>query len=175
MKGIPPCFMMAFSTRVIQIIFDKLKNWRWWWTGPTCHLHQTVVNIYFIQQYYGLKHSCPIICLYINILQPSAAIWQYISRSTLAQVITCRLTAPSPCLSKRWLLINEVPWHSKYSTYTIIWSDSLSDAYMRQWTVSSLVQVTAYRWYGAMFLPEPQQQYGQLVSEEQTSVGFLSK
>ena len=48
----------------------------------------------------------------VNSLGPSDAIWQRRSRSTLAQVMACCLTAPSHYLNQYWLIIGEVPCHS---------------------------------------------------------------
>ena len=51
------------------------------------------------------------ICLYvssINSLWPGDAIWRHGTRSTLAQVMACCLTAPSHYLSQCWLIIREV-------------------------------------------------------------------
>ena len=47
-----------------------------------------------------------------NALWPSDAIWRQRSGSTLAQVMTCCLTAPSHYLNQCWLIISEVQWHS---------------------------------------------------------------
>ena len=47
-----------------------------------------------------------------NLLWPSDAIWRHGTRSTLAQVMACSLTAPSHYLNQCWLIISEVPWHS---------------------------------------------------------------
>ena len=49
---------------------------------------------------------------YINSLWPGDAIWRHGTRSTLAQVMACCLTALSHYLSQCWLIIGEVPWHS---------------------------------------------------------------
>ena len=51
-------------------------------------------------------------CEYINSLWPGDAIWWHGTRSTLAQVMACCLTAPSHYLNQCWLIISEVPWHS---------------------------------------------------------------
>ena len=45
-------------------------------------------------------------------LWPGDAIWRRGTRSTLAQVMACCLTAPSHYLNQCWLIIREVPWHS---------------------------------------------------------------
>ena len=47
-----------------------------------------------------------------NSLWPGDAIWRHGTRSTLAQVIPCCMTAPSHYLNQCWLIIHEVPWHS---------------------------------------------------------------
>ena len=48
------------------------------------------------------------LCLRLNSLRPSGAIWQYRSESTLAQVMACCLTAPSHYLNQCWLIISKV-------------------------------------------------------------------
>ena len=50
---------------------------------------------------------------YFNSLRPSdTTIWRHRSRSTLAQVMTCCLTAPSHYLNQCWLIISKVLQHS---------------------------------------------------------------
>ena len=49
------------------------------------------------------------------------------------------------------------------------------DAYMRNWTGSTLVQVMACRLLGAKPLPEPVVTYCQLDPQEQTSVNFFNR
>ena len=63
---------------------------------------------------------------------------------------------------------------------TIWWGHGInssppSDAYMRQWIRSALVQITVCRLLGAKPLSKPMQDYCQLDPWEQTSVKFLSK
>ena len=48
----------------------------------------------------------------INSLWPNDAIWRHKSRSTLAQVMACCLTAPSHYLNQCWLIFSKVQWHS---------------------------------------------------------------
>ena len=48
----------------------------------------------------------------LNSLWPGDAIWRHGTRSTLAQVMVCCLTAPSHYLNQCWLVISEVPWYS---------------------------------------------------------------
>ena len=55
--------------------------------------------------------SCAVV-ISINSLWPSDAIWRQRSRSTLAQVMACWLTAPSHYLNQCWLIITKVLWHS---------------------------------------------------------------
>ena len=54
---------------------------------------------------------------YVNSLWPSDVIWRQGSRSTLAQVMACCLTAPSHYLNQCWLMISEVFWHSPDSNF----------------------------------------------------------
>ena len=53
-----------------------------------------------------------------NSLWPSDAIGRQISGSTLAQVMTCCLTAPNNYLNQCWLIISEVQWHSYQGNFT---------------------------------------------------------
>ena len=48
----------------------------------------------------------------VNSLWPGDAIWRHGTRSTLAQVMACCLTAPSHYLNQCWLIIGEVPWNA---------------------------------------------------------------
>ena len=54
----------------------------------------------------------------INPLWPSEVIWWQGSRSTLAQVMACCLTAPSHYLNQCWLMMSEVLWHSPDNNFT---------------------------------------------------------
>ena len=54
----------------------------------------------------------------LNSLWPSVAIWQQGSGSTLAQVMTWWLTAPSHYVNKSWPIISEVFWHSPEDNFT---------------------------------------------------------
>ena len=47
----------------------------------------------------------------INSLWSSDAICWHLSRSTMAQVMACCLTAPSHYLNQCWLIISKVQWH----------------------------------------------------------------
>ena len=48
----------------------------------------------------------------LNVMCCYCAIWRHGTRSTLAQVMACCLTASSHYLNQCWLIIGEVPWHS---------------------------------------------------------------
>ena len=54
----------------------------------------------------------------INSLWPCDVIWLHRSGSTLALIMVCCLTAPSPCLNEDWHLNNGVPCHSHDSNFT---------------------------------------------------------
>ena len=53
-----------------------------------------------------------------NSLWPSDAKWRQKSGSTLAQVMSCCLTAPSHYLNQCWLIISKVQWHSSEGNFT---------------------------------------------------------
>ena len=61
----------------------------------------------------------------VNSLWPSDVICRQGSRSTLAQVMACCLTAPSHYLNQYWLMISEVLWHSADKKFT----ENTSDIY----------------------------------------------
>ena len=54
----------------------------------------------------------------LNSLWPGDAIWPHGTKSTLAQVMACCLTAPSHSLNQCWLNINGVLWYSPYNNFT---------------------------------------------------------
>ena len=60
---------------------------------------------------------------FLNSLWASDVTWRHGSRSTLAQVMACCLTAPSHYLNQCWLMINEVLWHSPDNNFTENTSD----------------------------------------------------
>ena len=70
-------------------------------------------------KYYRLALS------WVNSLWPSNVIWWQGSRSTLAQVMACCLTAPSHNLNQCWLMISEMLRHSPDSNFT----ENTSDIY----------------------------------------------
>ena len=66
----------------------------------------------------GIQDFWRYVFLFINSLWPSDAIWRHKSRSTLAQVMACCLTAPSHYLNQCWLIISKVQWHPSESNFT---------------------------------------------------------
>ena len=64
------------------------------------------------------ENVCGNIFAALNSFWPSDAIWRYRSRSTLARVMACFLTARSHYLNQRWLLTSEVLRHSPESKFT---------------------------------------------------------
>ena len=54
----------------------------------------------------------------VNSLWPSDAIWRQRSWSSLVQVMTCCLTAPSHYLNQYWRYITETLWQSSESNFT---------------------------------------------------------
>ena len=52
-----------------------------------------------------------------NSLGPSDAIWRHRSRSTLAQVMACCLTASSHLLNQCWIIITKVQWCSSEGNF----------------------------------------------------------
>ena len=56
--------------------------------------------------------------VWINSMWPSDVLWHHRTWSTLVQVMTCCLTAPSHYLTQLWLTITDVFWHSPESNFT---------------------------------------------------------
>ena len=81
-------------------------NWKW-----NVGFGKEIQNIQLLWWYIVIvKAFCGIYCIYS--LWPNDAIWRHKSRSTLAQVKACCLTAPSHYLNQCWLIFSEVQWHS---------------------------------------------------------------
>ena len=64
------------------------------------------------------RRLCHYSVISINSLWPGDVIWRQRSKSTLAQVMTCCLTAPSHYRNQCWLMIREVLWRSPDSDLT---------------------------------------------------------
>ena len=62
-----------------------------------------------------LTYKCVTRPQWVNSLGPSDTIWRWRSWSTLYQIMTCCLTAPSHYLNQCWLIISKVLWHSSES------------------------------------------------------------
>ena len=83
---------------------------------------QTVINkisfifiiYYWLEELFITWHyaKCKLNSITINSLWPKDAIWWHRSRSTLAQVTACCLTALSHYLKQCWLIFSKVQWHS---------------------------------------------------------------
>ena len=56
--------------------------------------------------------------IHFNSLYPSDTIWRHRSRSTLTRLMACCLMAPSHYPNQCWLIISEVLWHSRWSSFT---------------------------------------------------------
>ena len=76
----------------------------YYWWGFSCMLW--LVKVAFVQVVL-IKLE-----LVLNTLWPSDAIWRRRYWSTLVQVMTCCLTAPSHYLNQCWRITCEVIWHS---------------------------------------------------------------
>ena len=66
----------------------------------------------------GIPIYCPLFFL-VKYTSPHIVVWRrHRSLSTIAQVMSCCLTAPSNYLIQCWFLISEVFWHSHNSNFT---------------------------------------------------------
>ena len=54
---------------------------------------------------------------WVNLLWPSDTTWRYRPGSTLAQIMTWCLLAPSHYLNQCWLIISDVPWQSPEANF----------------------------------------------------------
>ena len=94
----------------VVLLITPWTNAKYWQLKPQ---EQTPMTFYFKFEYFHLKKIYLIwmsaifprpYC--VNSLWPSDIIWWQGSRSTLAQVMACCLTAPSHYLNQRWLIIS---------------------------------------------------------------------
>ena len=76
--------------------------------------------------------------------RPSHAIWQYPSRSALAQVMACCLMVPSHYLYQFWLIIKSILWHLLLSNVTSVYESRYAPS---QWD-SSLRCNNVSHWLG---------------------------
>ena len=65
-----------------------------------------------------LTHICVAPPQWVDSLWPSDTIWRQGSRSTLAHVMACCLTAPNHYLNQCWHIISKVQWHPSESNFT---------------------------------------------------------
>ena len=120
---------------------NLLTHWQWLvaWSAPSHCLNQCwdIVNLtlrnklqwninqsakLFIHQNVFENVICEIASVlsrgrWVNSLGPSDVIWRQGSGSTLAQVMTCCLMAPSHYLNQCWLIISKVLWHSSEGNF----------------------------------------------------------
>ena len=75
-----------------------------WWAGPDAGVSLII----------GLSEAvCHLhINEHVNSLWPSDTLWWHKSGSTLTQIMTCCMKAPSHCLNQRWLIISEMLFRS---------------------------------------------------------------
>ena len=80
--------------------------------------HMGIWDVFCVRQgkyILGLgNYNIPIHSLWAS----SDIMWWHRPGSTLAQVMTCCLTAPSHYLNQCWLIISEVQWHSVENNFT---------------------------------------------------------
>ena len=81
-----------------------------WEYRPTSERHALFSHIHSLNQLNVLLTHCGIVTPY--------AVNRLGSGSTMAQVMACRLTAPSHYLNQCWLLISKVQWHPSESNFT---------------------------------------------------------
>ena len=96
----------------------RCYNLNSWWTSDALYMApRNLVNIGLGNDLSPFRPPEPLwtFCLLVpwerlNSLCPSDAIWRHRSRSTLAQVMACCLTAPSHYLKQCWLIISTDQW-----------------------------------------------------------------
>ena len=114
---------LALSHWYIYIYISASMSWPMW--TSTC------ITIWRIEKKFQFQHhefkwrldtySTPNHYLYhywFNSLRLSDAIWRHRSRTTLAQVMACCLTAPSHYLNQCWLIATKVYWYSSEDNFT---------------------------------------------------------
>ena len=121
---------LHYADDIFDMYFLESKSWyfdynHWSFLGPISNMSHLVLSrwqavtwLYEMMIYISTndlktpalslkyRHAC------INSLWPGDTIWRRGTRSTLAQVMACCLTAPSHYLNQFWLIISEVNWHS---------------------------------------------------------------
>ena len=90
------------------------------WNFESEHINVPSVQCIWIcfLQCWGHVWSCLNVLTHFGPVMPYDAIRQHRSGSTLAQVMACCLMAPSHYLSRYWLIIIEVLWHSPLGNFT---------------------------------------------------------
>ena len=119
--------LLAFTWRQFHRKCSKLLSLIWLWRlqqhlpGVNELTKCTIPRHQWVNSFFKIKFTIFIdffsIPLMVNSLWPNDAIWQHRSRSTLAQVMACCLTAPSHYLNQRWLIITKVQWCSSEGNF----------------------------------------------------------
>ena len=85
-------------------------------SGANQGKHQSYASLAFVRGIHrrpvNFSQKGPVKKRFLNSLWPGEVIWRHGTRSTLAQIMACCLTAPSHYLNQCWLIISEVPWLS---------------------------------------------------------------
>ena len=92
------------------LLHQQIKEKKWKWKTFT---RQNVNGKFILRNCY--QESSRLVHIEVasfNSLRPNDAIWQHISRLTLAQIMACCLTAPSHYLNQCWFIISKMQWHS---------------------------------------------------------------
>ena len=119
-RELPPWLPLRFCVALDQ---QLTVSWppTFWWIIPIPGLSSNSTSniVYLISTciHYMTRTTWLKLCkgsreIKVNSLWPSDTIWRQRSGSTLAQVMTCCLTAPSHYLNQCWLIISEVQWHA---------------------------------------------------------------
>ena len=95
---IPPHVLLSIQESVIQ------EEHVWSPDKHKCLNSAHGLGVTRLSQWHDNVHS-------LNSLWPIDVVWWQGSRSTLAQVMDCCLTAPSHYLNQFWLIISKVWWH----------------------------------------------------------------
>ena len=94
-KSLPELMLTSHKRGSVAFTWKQFPKMHSWILGETCVRRYT-----------------------FNSLWPSDTIWRHKSGSSLAQVMTSCLTAPSHYLNQCWLLISKVQWHSSQYNFT---------------------------------------------------------
>ena len=116
-----PCVSLEKNTTVGTLFQTYTSSWPLWFAWIHAYFWNKVTHpgSYICTRLLLPSHSCQMIDFPFNSLWPGDAIWSHGTRSTLAQVMACCLTAPSHYLNQCWLIIPKVHWHSYEGNLTL--------------------------------------------------------